>query len=203
MPAKDMFPPQVQEVIDFIEKGDVLTGTYRAAVESIHVATQLPEESHGKMIEIHTSNHLFTDLQEALEFYRDEDVEPPYYFLLDITAEALGDIPAATDDEQRQLQRALIEYEEEHDFYRLIKERMTPLATELHIESEHVDQVADIISGDLYHCATARLLMKQPHPYFEQMFHIYRNQGMPVGWVGSELPDEGKFVIYAQRVESN
>jgi hypothetical protein len=198
MHAKDIFPSSVQEIIDFIEGGHLLTGRYQAALETIRLDAQIPD-SHGSSIEIHTSTGLFTDLQEALGFYQDEDVEPPYYFLLDITAEALGAIPLATNEQQRQLQRALIEYEEAHDFYALIKERITPLAAELHIESEQIDLVADIISGDLFHCAKARLLMEEPHPYFEQMFDVYRNQGMPVGWFGRELPEEGNFIVYAQR----
>lgn len=194
MQSKDVFPARVREVIDLIEQGDVLSGTYKESVPMVDIATQTPKY----YIEMSTPANLFNDLQEALQFYQDEDIEPPYYHLPDITAEALGDIPAATSDEQRALNRALIEYEEEHNFYELIKERIAPLAAKLHIEDEEASLVADIISSDLYHCAKARLLLEEPHPYFEHMLSIYRNQGMPIGWIGSEAPDEGEFIIYTR-----
>ncbi|WP_322923149.1 hypothetical protein [Paenibacillus campi] len=198
MQTQPIFPPSVREVIDFIEHGALLSEPYQGQLQTISVTAQLPER-YGGEIEVSVSNLLFTDLQQALDFYGNEDVEPPYYFLLDMTVEASGDIPAAATEAQKQLARALIEYEEERNFYNLIKERIAALAAELQIEDEHIAHVADIISGDLYQCAKARLLLEEPHPYFEQMLTIYQNQGMPVGWFGSERLDEGQFIIYAQR----
>ncbi len=194
MTSKDRFPEPVREVIDFIECGKLLSGPYLVEAPSTNQAVQTPVD----YIEVSTAAIQFNALEEALLCYQDQDVEPPYYFLPDITAEALGDIPVATSEEQRELNRALIEYEEEHNFYEVIKERMIPLATELNIEMRYVDLLADMISGDLYHCVKARLLMEDSHPYFEQMLNVYRQQGLPVGWIGSESPEDGEFVIYTR-----
>ncbi|WP_342553456.1 hypothetical protein [Paenibacillus sp. FSL R7-0652] len=187
MSSKELFPADVREVIDYLEHGDVLKGPYSSAAPNTTVDGAGSEKSG-----------LFTNLEEALLFYQDEDAAPPYYFLLDITADASGDIPPASSEEERTLARALILYEEAHDFYGIMKKRIAGLADELSLQPAYVNLLADIISGDLYQIAKARLLCREPHPYFEAMFEVYKNQGMPVGWVGSESASEGQFIIYTR-----
>lgn len=66
------------------------------------------------------------------------------------------------------------------------------------LKPDQLNHLADIISSDLFQIARARLLGKEPHPYFEEMFNIYKNQGLPVGWVGGESAAEGQFIIYTR-----
>lgn len=73
----------------------------------------------------------------------------------------------------------------------MINQRIKHLSGELQLQSATVSYLADIISGDLFQIAKARLLCKEPHPYFEAMFEIYKNQGLPVGWSGASLPVRG------------
>ncbi|MCM3134341.1 hypothetical protein M3629_16225 [Paenibacillus polysaccharolyticus] len=186
MTSKEIFPTDVREVLDYIEHGDVLKGSYHSithggAMNGTASETQDP----------------YTNLEEALQFYQDEDVEPPYHFLLDITADALGDIPPASGDQERSLDRAFILYEEEQDFYGMMKKKLEGQSPELGLKPDQLNHLADIVSSDLLQIARARLLCKEPHPYFEAMLNVYKNQGLPVGWIGSEFASEGHFVIYS------
>ncbi|MCP1136992.1 hypothetical protein NKT34_27445 [Paenibacillus polysaccharolyticus] len=187
MTSKEIFPVNVREIIDYIEHGDVLKGPYLSVTHDGAVT--------GTAFETQDS---FTNLEEALIFYQEEDVEPPCYFLLDITADALGDIPPASGEEQKSLDRAFILYEEEQDFYGIMKKKLEGQAPELGLKPDQLNHLADIISSDLFQIARARLLGKEPHPYFEEMFNIYKNQGLPVGWVGGESAAEGQFIIYTR-----
>ncbi|MGQ8873169.1 hypothetical protein [Paenibacillus sp. TSA_86.1] len=189
MSSKELFPADVREVMDYIEQGDVLKGPYLAVTHD--------GAGNGTASETQDS---FANLEEALLLYQDQDVEPPCYFLLDITADALGDIPPASGEEQRSLARALILDEEEQDFYGMMKKRLEGQADELGLKPDQLNHLADIISSDLLQIARARLLCKEPHPYFEAMFNVYKNQGLPVGWVGSESASDGQFIIYMRQV---
>lgn len=187
MTSKDLFPVNVREIMDYIEHGDVLKRPYHPIADGFVV-----DEAGSE-----TPNP-FMNLEEALIFYQDEDVEPPYYFLLDITADASGDIPPASGDQEKSLARAFIMYEEEQDFYGIMKKKLEGMVDELRLTPDQLNHLADIISGDLFQIARARLLCKEPHPYFEAMFNVYNNQGLPVGWIGSESASEGHFVIYSR-----
>ena len=110
MTSKEIFPADVREVLDYMEHGNVLKGSYRSITHG--------GSMNGTVSETHDP---FANLEEALLFYQNEDVEPPYYFLLDITADALGDIPPATGEQGKSLARGLILYEEEQDFYSMMK----------------------------------------------------------------------------------
>ncbi|MGF6353086.1 hypothetical protein ABIE27_000995 [Paenibacillus sp. 4624] len=185
MTSKEIFSLDVREVLDYIEHGDILKRPYLPFADGVAVDGAASEAPNP-----------FTNLEEALIFYQDEDVEPPFYFLLDITADASGDIPPASGEEQRSLAQAFILYEEEQDFYGIMKNKLEGMVDELCLKPDQLNHLADIISGDLFQIARARLLCKEPHPYFESMFNVYKNQGMPVGWIGSESASEGRFVIY-------
>ncbi|WP_145335201.1 hypothetical protein [Paenibacillus xylanexedens] len=187
MTSKEIFPVNVREIIDYMEYGNVLKGAYPPVTDGVTADVAASEAPNP-----------FTNLEEALLFYQDEDVEPPFYFLLDITADASGDIPPASGDQEKSLARAFIMYEEEQDFYGIMKKKLEGLADELHLKPAQINHLADIISGDLFQIARARLLCKEPHPYFEEMFNVYKNQGLPVGWIGSESASEGHFVIYSR-----
>lgn len=187
MTSKEIFPVNVREIIDYIEHGDVLKRAYFPVTDGVTTDEDASEVPNP-----------FTNLEEALLFYQDQDVEPPYYFLLDITADASGDIPPASGDQEKSLARAFIMYEEEQDFYGIMKKKLEGQAPELGLKPDQINHLADIISGDLFQIARARLLCKEPHPYFEEMFNVYKNQGLPVGWIGSESASEGHFVIYTR-----
>lgn len=188
MSSKELFPANVREVMDYVEHGDVLKGPYLSV-------------NHGGAVDgaVSERQHPFANLEEALLFYQDEDVEPPYYFLLDITSDALGDVPPASGEEQKSLAREFILYEEEHDFYSIMKKKLEGQAPELGLKPDQLNHLADMISSDLFQIARARLLCKEPHPYFEAMFNVYKNQGLPVGWIGSESTAEGQFIIYMRQ----
>lgn len=175
---KSVFPANVVEVFDFIVNGDFLATAYMGKV---------------------SPDLLIEDLNSALENYTDQDVEPPDYFLLDITADASGEIPAAPENSDlSDLKYKLIEYDEQEDFYEVILNKISLISEDLGINKEKSKLLADAISGDLYKCAEARLFLKKSHPYFERFFEIYKNQGFPCGWRGSDNWREGYFYIYSR-----
>ncbi|OWA36875.1 hypothetical protein B9G55_02005 [Saccharibacillus sp. O16] len=185
-----VFPLAVQEVLTFIAKGELLNGAYqRESAAEVNEDALIGIERHGP----------FTRLDEALSFYQDQDVEPPYVFLPDMVEDADGDIPPAADASMRELARALILYEEEQDFVQVVLKRLTLRAAGLELTPQMMALLADKISGELYLCAKARLLAAEPHPFFETLFSIYRNQELPVGWIGEADTEDGRFVVYSPR----
>lgn len=61
---------------------------------------------------------MLDDMGTALERYTNQDVEPPDHFLLDITADAAGEIPLKPEiKEFSESKRKLVEYDEQEDFY--------------------------------------------------------------------------------------
>lgn len=72
MSHTDIFPAAVCEVIDFIEHGDMLQKPFPASTNANKTMVDYGSQSHG----------LFANLEEALLFYQDEDVEPPAIFCL-------------------------------------------------------------------------------------------------------------------------
>lgn len=176
MIKKKSFPANVIEIFDFMESGPIL-----------EIAYSKPIHHYQK----------YTDLNIALENYTNQDVEHPKYFLLDITSSASGGIPiSATDGHINDLNHQLIEYDEQEDFFNLILDRIDRKYRELDITTDQSRMLADVISGDLYICAKSRLLLTEPHPYFEIFFEVYKDQGFPCGWVGGDSWKKGEFLIY-------
>lgn len=173
---KSIFPSAVIEIFDFIVHGEVLAAAYTGA------------EFSGLML---------NDMSVALEHYTNQDVEPPDHFLLDITADAAGEIPENPEiKEFSGLKRSLVEYDEREDFYEIILKKVSTVSGDLEINAAQSRLLADAISGDLYKCAEARLCLERSHPYFERVFEIYKNQGFPCGWRGGDNWRDGDFYIY-------
>ncbi|OWR29619.1 hypothetical protein CDO73_15665 [Saccharibacillus sp. O23] len=189
---KSIFPADVQEVLDWAENGEFLNGLYREKTDRAAVS----EHRSGRVGIVKSGP--FAGLEEALRFEQDQDLEPPYVFLQDIVDDAAGDIPPAADGAQKELARALIFYEEEQDFPKKLMAKLAPLAAENGLKAELLAALADKIGSELYQCAKARLLAEERHPFFETLFAIYKNQGLPVGWIGGESADDGQFVVYAR-----
>lgn len=173
---EEIFPKKVREVIEYVRSGDFLKGPYKGFLDE---------------------ERLITDAKKAIEIYTDQDVEPPLYFLLDITQDASGDIPYGDDEKLRELKISLIEFEEQIDFHSLILNRLGHLQ-ESKINKSEMALLADAIGSDLFLCAKARLLIEDSHPYFERIFDIYKNQGFPCGWIGGDNSREGDFLIYSK-----
>lgn len=176
---KSIFPSDVVEVFDFIVHGEVLAAAYAGAGPP------------GLML---------NDMRAALERYTNQDVEPPDHFLLDITADAAGEIPMKSEiKELSELKRKLVEYDEQEDFCEIVLRKISSASEDLEINAVQSRLLADAISGDLYKCAEARLCLKRSHPYFERVFEIYKNHGFPCGWRGGDNWRDGDFYIYSRR----
>ncbi|WP_152033839.1 hypothetical protein [Paracidovorax avenae] len=176
---KSIFPSNVVEVFDFIVHGELLVTAYAG------------DGSPALMLD---------DMGTALERYTNQDVEPPDHFLLDITADAAGEIPLKPEiKEFSESKRKLAEYDEQKDFYQIILRKVSLISEGLEITKTQSRLLADAISGDLYKCAEARLCLKSSHPYFERVFAIYKNQGFPCGWRGGDNWRDGDFYIYSRR----
>ncbi|BFO56699.1 hypothetical protein [Acidovorax sacchari] len=175
---KSIFPSNVVEVFDFIVRGELLVTAYAG------------DGFPALMLD---------DMGTALERYTNQDVEPPDHFLLDITADAAGEIPANPEiKEFSGLKRSLVEYDEQEDFYEIILRKISTVSEDLEINAAQSRLLADAISGDLYKCAEARLCLERSHPYFERVFEIYKNQGFPCGWRGGDNWRDGDFYIYSR-----
>lgn len=178
MISKSIFPKNVIEVIDFIESGPLLETPYTAAI---------PKERQ------------YNSMKKALKNYTNQDVKDPYYFLLDITSTASGEIPVSPEAEDLlDLKYQLIEYDEQEDFFNITLKKLEAISKNLDINKAQLRLLADAISGDLYMCAKSRLFLKNPHPYFERYFDVYKNQGFPCGWTGGENWKSGDFLIFTR-----
>ena len=178
MVHEKIFPSVVKEVLDYVRSGPLFEGVYRSAIP----------EGYG-----------FRDINRALENYKNQDVDKPLYFLPDIVSDAAGEIPVVPKDaELLDLKYQLIEYEEQEDFYQILFKRLKGLKKEIPLKEAQLKLIANMVSDDLYYCAKARLLMKDGHPFFERMFEVYKNQGLPCGWRGGRVWGKGDFLIYSR-----
>ena len=160
--------------MDFIESGPLLETTYTAAI---------PKERQ------------YNSMKKALKNYTNQDVKDPYYFLLDITSTASGEIPVSPEaGDLLDLKYQLIEYDEQEDFFNITLKKLEAISKNLDINKAQLRLLADAISGDLYMCAKSRLFLKNPHPYFD----VYKNQGFPCGWIGGENWKSGNFLIFTR-----
>ena len=174
----NIFPPRVQEVIDFIKSGEILSSAYKLKIPM---------------------RFEFDDVGAALKHYVNQDVDKPMYFLPDIASDAAGEIPSMVKDAAvNGLKYKLIAYEEQEDFYKMVYKNIEGLKKELSLKDAQLKLMADMISGDLYYCAKSRLMSYGEHPFFENLFLVYKNQGLPCGWKGSGSWEKGDFLIYTR-----
>jgi len=176
MIISNIFPQGTQEVLNFLSDGHILEKPYQKSV---------------------SSDRIIKDPKAAMAIYMDQDVSPPKYFLPDITSGAEGAIPPA-DGEQEALDVALIEYEEQVNFYQKVLSKIKFLKNEYLMSDHEISVMADTIGSYLYHCARSRLLLPQGHPYFEKIFSILKDQGFPCGWLGGNSWEAGDFLIFSR-----
>jgi hypothetical protein len=171
-----LFPANVREVLDFVTAGDILRQPYSGGIA--------PEM-------------LIKDAKKALRLYGDQDAKPPRHFLPDITESAAGDIPFG-DEGQQALKRGLREHEEQTDFCGAVLQKISRYKKEWGLKKNEITVLADAIGNSLYLCAKARLLTAQPHPYFEKLFAVIKNQGFPCGWSGQDNWRSGEFIVFSR-----
>lgn len=168
------FSAKVVEVLNYIKQGSIMEREYTPNGDDKNVAT---------------------DIKTILAEYLDQDINPPHFPLVGITQDASSEIPYPMDEPFRTLRRSLIEFSEQENFYKLIAPRILSIKE---FSKDQAELIADAICNDLLLCASSRLLMTDSHPYFENMFSIYKRQGFPYGWLGQEDWKSGEFLIFSR-----
>jgi hypothetical protein len=170
-----IFPKSVQEVLDFWIHGDILGAPYGG--------TAPPER-------------LVKSMKAAVDLYTDQDVAPPLYFLQDISNDANGEIPLP-DTDQEDMDTALIELYDEMDL-KIILNKVKALESQMPVSDHMAAVIAGSIAENLYNIARSRLLMPRPHPFFEKLFGVLKNQGFPCAWIGGADCHAGDFIIFSR-----
>jgi hypothetical protein len=172
---KKKFAEELQEVVDFALKGDILFGDVRPSDLDIVVIERPPKD----WWDAGPDGKDYSELGENEWTYRDIVEEERSLIIKELSS----------DENKNKLSNQIIKFlSEKEKIYKKIEKKLKR-------RIENSDLYADFIESDILSCAEGRICFGRKDSFWETVFQIYKSGGMPVGWSGN-YPEGKLMAIY-------